>query len=147
MGEAKRKKLLAETAAAAGINAVVLPTSNIRAAMERCIAVAIDLEKKAPMTKLWWDAHKAKTINVSLGDINNQAPAALDAVFADEIYGTVDISLNPKKLLRLLEGLTAESVRLSAENRSSMMRIDARPDRFAVLMPMPDFTGRVEDED
>jgi hypothetical protein len=51
-----------------------------------------------------------------------QAPAAFDKVFADEL-----------KLLRLLGGIEVDNVRLSAQDRSSAMRIDAGPDRFAVL--------------
>jgi hypothetical protein len=54
-----------------------------------------------------------------------QAPAAFHKVFADEL-----------KLLRLLGGIEVDNVRLSAQDRSSAMRIDAGPDRFAVLAPM-----------
>jgi hypothetical protein len=40
------------------------------------------------------------------------------------------------KLLWLLGGIKVDNVRLSAQDRSSAMRIDAGPDRFAVLAPM-----------
>jgi hypothetical protein len=39
-----------------------------------------------------------------------------------ELAGKLDISLNPKILLRLLNGIDADNLRLSARDRSETMR-------------------------
>jgi hypothetical protein len=36
-------------------NVAVISTTDLRAALERCIAVATDLDKKARGVTLWWD--------------------------------------------------------------------------------------------
>jgi hypothetical protein len=62
------------------------------------------------------------------------------------LSGNTDISLNPKILLRLLAGFDAENIRLSAgDRRSDPLRIDAGPDRFAVLCPMREFSDVLEE--
>jgi DNA polymerase III subunit beta len=135
-------------------NSVMVPMKDFVAALERCVAVSIaagvgsDLKPvmKAPIATLRWDACKGKTISVALGNVNKQAPAALNVVFADDLDGKIDIALNPKKLLRLLDGVEADHIRLSAKDCASSMRVDAGHDRFVVLGPMRDFTDVFEDD-
>jgi DNA polymerase III subunit beta len=133
------------------VNSATVPIADFKAVLERCVAVTVasnsDMKAvmKAPSATVRWDADRAKTVSVALGNVNKQAPAAFDVVFADELDGKIDITLNPKKLLRLLEWIEVGSIRISTQDRGSAMRIDAGPDRFMVLMPTRGFADLVEE--
>jgi DNA polymerase III sliding clamp (beta) subunit (PCNA family) len=125
-------------------NSALVATKDLNAALERCFAVINnltgDLAKRVPSITIWWDAAAGplhgQEVRVAFRNIN-EAPAVLDIVPAAELSGAVDININPKLLQRLLAEMESETVRLSASGHpSDTLRIDAGPDRFAVLGAM-----------
>jgi DNA polymerase III subunit beta len=123
-------------------NTAIVARVDLVGTLERCFAVVNhltgDLAKKAPSITLWWDDSICEEVRVAYGDIRT-APACRDAIPTKVQTGKVSISINPKHLLRLLEGLGGEDICLSASDRSTPLRIDAGSDRFVVLSPMRDF--------
>jgi DNA polymerase III sliding clamp (beta) subunit (PCNA family) len=124
------------------INTAIVARADLQGSLERCMAVINhltgDLTKSSPSVTLWWDASVCEEVRTAYGDIGS-APACRDAVPAKALTGRVAVSINPKHLLHLLEGLGGDDISLSAKDRASPLRVDAGPDRFAVLSPMRDF--------
>jgi hypothetical protein len=87
---------------------------------------------KAPDVSLRWSAG---TDEMHFASGKGPAPAVHDVV-PGLVSGSLAISVNPRFMLRLLEGLDVARVMLSATDRGSAVRIDAGPDRYAVLTPM-----------
>jgi DNA polymerase III sliding clamp (beta) subunit (PCNA family) len=113
----------------------VLDRASLIAALERCLAVAVDIAKRAPQVAVWWDAGATPgEVNFALGKSLEEAPAAIDTVSA-QVTGRIEFNLNPLIALRLLLGLESETVRISAGGDSAPLRIDAG-DCYAVLMPV-----------
>jgi DNA polymerase III sliding clamp (beta) subunit (PCNA family) len=129
-------------------NSALIATTDLVVAVERCFAVINnlvgDLAKKTPIVTLRWDSAAGSEIHVVFGDIRN-APAAHDVIPAAELSGKVSISINPKFMARVLAGFDAETLRLSTSGRGTPLRIDAGPNRFAVLSPMRGFSHAFEE--
>jgi hypothetical protein len=129
-------------------NTAMLARADLQAALERCFAVINnltgDLAKRAPSVTLSWDASVCEEVRVAFGDIRN-APACRDAVATKVLTDKVNVSIDPKKLLRLLEGLEGDDFCLSAKDRASPLRVDAGPNRFVVLNPVREFAHIEED--
>jgi hypothetical protein len=92
-------------------NTATVARADLVAALERCTAVynpTGDLAKRTPSVNLRWDAAAAAPeVRVAFGDIRS-ARACRDAIPTKVLTSKVDISINPKHLLRLLEGLEGD---------------------------------------
>jgi DNA polymerase III sliding clamp (beta) subunit (PCNA family) len=125
-------------------NSAVVATKDLEATLERCFAVINnltgDLAKRAPSVTVWWDAAAGHEVPIAFRKLT-EAPAVLDIVPAADLTGVIDINVNPKLLQRLLTEIDSENIRLSASDRpSDTLRIDAGPDRFAVLGAVRDLS-------
>jgi len=129
-------------------NTAIVARADLQASLERCFAVIHhltgDLAKRAPSVTLSWDASVCEELRVAFGDIRS-APACRDAVATKVLTGRVNISIDPKRLLHLLAGLEGDDICLSGKDRASPLRVDAGPDRFAVLSPVREFAHIEED--
>jgi hypothetical protein len=139
-------------------NSALVATKDLKAALERCAAVynnlTGDTAKRAPIIRIRWDATGEGDVSVSFGDIRI-APAALDVIPTLAMSGEADISLDPRKLARLLEEIDGaeveelggvSAVALSVGDQpGDPIRIDAGLDRFVLLAPMREFS-HIEEE-
>jgi DNA polymerase III sliding clamp (beta) subunit (PCNA family) len=121
-------------------NYAVVLTAEFRAAIEYCLAVAVSSDSdhtavmKAPAVALNWG--EERSVTVALGNVEKQAPSAFDAIAADDVNGAADFFINARKLHRLLEGISAETLRISLHDAQSVVRIDAGADRFVSIGQM-----------
>jgi DNA polymerase III subunit beta len=136
-------------------NAVSIERARLVTALERCGAVydnlTGDAAKQAPIVGIRWDAGDGTgDVTVSYGELS-LAPAALDIIGAEALHGTANISINPRLLLRLLDGLSADEdgcdiIMLQAGERpGDPLRVNAGENRFVVLGQMRDFS-HIEEE-
>jgi hypothetical protein len=127
-------------------NSVTVSTKDLVIALERCLAVinnlAGDVTKKAASVTLQWDTRPE--LRVSFG---HDAPSVRDVLPAITLAGTSDITINPRTLLRLLDGhlgVARSSITLSSSEPGTPLRIDAGPDRFVVLSQIRDVVLQAE---
>jgi DNA polymerase III subunit beta len=141
-------------------NSALVDTKHLKAALERCAAVynnlTGDVAKRAPSLKIRWDAGASYgDVCISYGDLRTP-PAALDVIPAVALSNAADISLDPRKLVRLLEELEGAPAGEMGEGEPSLLlsvgdqpgdplRIDADLDRFVLLSPMRDFSHITEE--
>jgi DNA polymerase III subunit beta len=141
-------------------NSALVGTKDLNAALERCAAVynnlTGDVAKRAPIVRIRWDAGTSHgNVSVSYGDLK-APPAALDIIDADALSGEADVSIDPRKLMRLLEDMEGAPAGETGDGELSLclsvgdqpgdpLKIDGGLDRFVLLSPMRDFSHIAEE--
>jgi DNA polymerase III subunit beta len=142
-------------------NSALVATKDFKRALERCAAVygnlTGDVAKRAPILRIRWEvgASDGADVCISFGDLR-AAPAALDVISAIALSGDADISVDPRKLARLLEELDGAAAGEMGEGEPSLslsvgdqpgdpLRIDAGLDRYVVVGQMRDFSHITEE--